>query len=224
VSVHLQREIDALKKRLLSISALVEDQVDRALLAVAVRDADMAAAVEARDADVDRREVELEEECLKTLALHQPVASDLRLVIAILKINSDLERIGDLAVNVAHKAATLAASPPIRIPLDLPNMWETTRGMLRDSLKAFINHDPALAQNVCARDAEVDRMKHEGRLQAETLMRDQPDKLHAILSILALARNLERIADHATNIAEDVIYLVEGEIVRHRPAAVGKEQ
>jgi phosphate transport system protein len=215
MSVHLQREIDALKKRLLSISALVEDQVDRALLAVAERNADMAAAVEQRDAEVDRREVELEEECLKTLALHQPVAIDLRLVVAILKINSDLERIGDLAVNVAHKAATLAAGPPVGMPLDLPSMWKTTRGMLQDSLKAFINHNLTLAQNVCARDAEVDRMKHEGRLQAENLMREQPEKLHAILSILALARNLERIADHATNIAEDVIYLIEGKIVRH---------
>jgi phosphate transport system protein len=164
---------------------------------------------------VDRREVELEEECLKTLALYQPVAIELRLVVAVLKINSDLERIGDLAVNVAHKAAALAAGPPMGMPLDLPSMWEKTRGMLRDSLDAFVNHDLALAQNVCTRDDEVDRMKQDIRQKAEHLMRTQPEKLHLLLSFLAIARNLERIADHATNIAEDVIYLIEGRIVRH---------
>lgn len=215
MSIHLQREIDALKKRLLSISALVEDQVDCALQAVAARDADQAATVEERDLEVDRREVELEEECLKTLALHQPVAIDLRRVIAILKINSDLERIGDLAVNIAHKAATLSAGSPLGLPFDLPRMWEMTRGMFRDSLKAFIQLDLRLARNVCARDNQVDEMKHEARHEAERLVRAQPAKLHEILSVLAIARNLERIADHATNIAEDVIYLIDGQIVRH---------
>ncbi len=219
MSVHLQREIEGLKKQLLSICALVEDQVDRAVQAVAGRDRDMATAVEERDAEVDRREVELEEECLKTLALHQPVAIDLRLVVAVLKINSDLERIGDLAVNIAHKAAALSAGPPMEMPLDLPTMWEKTRGMLRDSLDAFVNRDPARAQNVCARDDEVDRMKHEIRQKAEHIMRTQPDRLHSVLCLVAIARNLERIADHATNIAEDVIYLVEGRISRHGATA-----
>ncbi len=219
MSVHLQREIDGLKKQLLSLCALVEEQVDNAVRAVAACDAEMAIAVEERDAEVDRREVELEEECLKILALQQPVAVDLRLVIAALKINNDLERIGDLAVNVARKAAALATGPPMGTPLDLPSMWETTRAMLRDSLDAFVNRDLALAENVCARDDEVDGMKHDIRRQVEQMMGAEPDRLHGYLNLLAVARNLERIADHATNIAEDVIYLIDGRIVRHGATA-----
>jgi phosphate transport system protein len=142
----------------------------------------------------------------------------LRLVVAVLKINNDLERIGDLAVNVARKAAALAAGPPIETPFDLPAMWEKTRLMLRDSLDAFVNRDAALAESVCARDDEVDRMKHEIRRQAESMMRTQPDRLQWFLRLLAVTRNLERIADHATNIAEDVIYLIDGRIVRHGSA------
>ncbi len=215
MSVHFQREIEGLKRQLLSLCALVEGQVDAAVQAVARCDAETASAVEMGDAEVDRREVELEEECLKILALHQPVAIDLRLVVTVLKINNDLERIGDLAVNVAHKAAALASGPPIEMPLDLPSMWEKSRAMLRDSLDAFVNRDAALAENVCTRDDEVDRMKRGIRRQVERMMQSQPDRLPRLLSILAVARNLERIADHATNIAEDVIYLIDGRIVRH---------
>lgn len=218
MSIHLQREMEGLKRQLLSLCALVEEQVDVAVRALAACDADMAVAVKERDAEVDRREVEIEEECLKILALHQPVAIDLRLVVAVLKINNDLERIGDLAVNVARKAAALAAGPPIETPFDLPAMWEKTRLMLRDSLDAFVNRDAALAESVCARDDEVDRMKHEIRRQAESMMRTQPDRLQWFLRLLAVTRNLERIADHATNIAEDVIYLIDGRIVRHGSA------
>jgi phosphate transport system protein len=210
--------MEGLKRQLLSLCALVEEQVDVAVRALAACDADMAVAVKERDAEVDRREVEIEEECLKILALHQPVAIDLRLVVAVLKINNDLERIGDLAVNVARKAAALAAGPPIETPFDLPAMWEKTRLMLRDSLDAFVNRDAALAESVCARDDEVDRMKHEIRRQAESMMRTQPDRLQWFLRLLAVTRNLERIADHATNIAEDVIYLIDGRIVRHGSA------
>lgn len=215
MSVSLQREIEGLTKQLLSLCALVEEQVNTAVRAVATSDADMAIAVEERDAEVDRREVELEEECLKILALQQPVAVDLRLVVAVLKINNDLERIGDLAVNVARKAPALAAGPPTEMPLDLPSMWEKTRAMLRDSLDAFVNRDTTLAENVCARDDEVDRMKREIRKHAEHMMRAQPDRLSSFLNLLAVTRNLERIADHATNIAEDVIYLIDGRIIRH---------
>ena len=218
MSIHLQREMEGLKRQLLSLCALVEEQVDVAVRALAACDADMAVAVKERDAEVDRREVEIEEECLKILALHQPVAIDLRLVVAVLKINNDLERIGDLAVNVARKAAALAAGPPIETRFDLPAMWEKTRLMLRDSLDAFVNRDAALAESVCARDDEVDRMKHEIRRQAESMMRTQPDRLQWFLRLLAVTRNLERIADHATNIAEDVIYLIDGRIVRHGSA------
>jgi phosphate transport system protein len=215
MSVHLQREIGILNKRLLSLCALVEDQVDRAIQAVVGRDADMAAAVEARDAEADRREVELEEECLKILALHQPVAIDLRFVVVAMKINNDLERIGDLAVNIARKAAALAEQGPTEIPFDISGMWQKTQGMLRDSVDALVNLDAGLADKVCARDGEVDQMKRDNRKRAESILREDAGRVPGIMSLLAVSRNLERIADHATNIAEDVIYMVQGRIIRH---------
>jgi len=215
MSVHLQREIERLKKQLLSLCALAEEQVQAAMQALSDRDPAMAKRVEQRDMELDHREVEVEEECLKTLALHQPVASDLRLIVAALKINSDLERIGDLAVNIARKAAAFASQGPMEIPFDLSGMWEKTQGMLRDSLDALVNLNPGLASRVCARDNEVARMKHEIRHRAEEMMRHDPAKVPALLTLLAVSRNLERVADHATNIAEDVIYMAEGRIVRH---------
>jgi phosphate transport system protein len=216
MSIHLQREIENLKKRLLSLCAVVEDQVQMAIQALLDRDAELAREVECRDAEVDHREIEVEEECLKMLALYQPVAVDLRLIIAALKINNDLERIGDLAVNIARKAAAFAGEPPMEIPFDIAGMWEKTQAMLRDSLDALVNLDIALAKSVCARDDEVDRMKHETREGIEELIRRDPERVRPLLRLSAVSRNLERIADCATNIAEDVIYMAEGKIVRHR--------
>ncbi len=215
MSVHLQREIDHLKKQLLSLCALAEEQVQLAVHALLERDADTAKRVEQRDIEIDHREVEVEEECLKTLALHQPVASDLRLIVAALKINSDLERIGDLAVNIARKAVAFASLGPMEIPFDLAGMWEKTQLMLRDSLDALVNLNPAMATSVCARDNEVDHMKRQIRRTAEEMMQRDPAKVPALLTLLAVSRNLERVADHATNIAEDVIYMAEGRIIRH---------
>lgn len=222
MSVHLQREIEKLKKILLSLSALVDEQLELALAALQERDVVRARRVLERDAAVDQREVEVAEECLKTLALHQPVASDLRFLISVLKMNKELERIGDLAVNIARKAITFAGCADLEIPFDLAGMWQKSHAMLRDSIEALIQRDAALAQRVCARDNEVNRMKHQIRCQAEELMRRQPERITAWLALLAVARNLERVADHAANIAEDVIYLVEGRIIRHEnnpPAA-----
>jgi phosphate transport system protein len=216
MSMHLQREIDKLKKYLLSLCAIVEDQVQMAIRALLERDGELAREVERRDDRVDRREIEVEEECLKVLALYQPVAIDLRLIIAALKINNDLERIGDLAVNIAHKAAAFAAESPFEIPFDIGGMWEKTQAMLRDSLNALVNMDVKLAEAVCARDDEIDRMKHEIRAVIEEMMREDPERVRPLLRLLAVSRNLERIADCATNIAEDVVYMVEGKIIRHR--------
>jgi phosphate transport system protein len=215
MSVHLQREIEGLKKSLLSLCALVEEQAQRAVRALLERDDRAAREVEQRDVEVDHREVEVEEECLKILALHQPVAVDLRFIVAVLKINNDLERIGDLAVNVARKAITFARQPPLAIPFDLEAMWHKTRAMLRDSLDALVNMDAALANDVCARDDEVDAMKRDIRVRAEDMIRVEPERVAALYTLTAAARNLERIADHATNIAEDVIYMVDGKIIRH---------
>jgi phosphate transport system protein len=215
MSVHLQREIEGLKRQLLSLCALAEEQVQSAVRALLERDPEMAERVVKRDIELDHREVEVEEECLKTLALHQPVASDLRLIVAALKINSDLERIGDLAVNIARKAAAFASQRPMDIPFNLAGMWEKTQLMLRDSLDALVNLNPALATSVCARDNEVDQMKRQIRHKAEEMMQRDPATVPALLTLLAVSRNLERVADHATNIAEDVIYMAEGRITRH---------
>lgn len=216
MSVHLKREIEKLKKDLLGLCALVEEQVQLAIRSLLDRDEAMAADVDRRDDEIDRREIEVEEDCLKTLALHQPVAVDLRLIVAVLKINSDLEQIGDMAVNIAHKAAAFAAEPQVEIPLDIVGMWEKTQSMLHDSIDALVNMDVGLAQSVCERDDEVDRMKHQFRLRIEDAIALQPGHLKPLLRLLAVTRNLERVADCATSISQDVIYMVEGKIVRHR--------
>ncbi len=215
MSLHLQREMEHLKKQLLSLCTLVEEQVEMSIRSLVERDVELAAAVKDRDNEIDRREVEVEEECLKTLALYQPVAGDLRFVVAGMKMTNDLERIGDLAVNIARKAAAFARMPPREIPFDLPGMWEKARQMLRDSIESLINRDAAQARGVCGRDDEVDQIKHEIRRKAVEIMIAEPPQIPALLTLLAASRNLERIADHATNIAEDVIYMVEGSIIRH---------
>ena len=215
MGAHLQREIDKLKRQVLSLCSLVEGQVEKALRAVLERDGQLADEVQRGDAEIDQREIEVEEECLKTLALHQPVAVDLRLIIAALKINSDLERIGDMAVNIARKARALATDPPPDVACDLAGMWTKTQAMLRDSIDALVNMDASRAASVCARDDEVDRMKSAIRKEIEEAIRKRPDRASSLLKLLAVSRNLERTADLATNIAEDVIYLVEGRIIRH---------
>jgi len=216
MSVHLKREIEKLKKDLLGLCAVVEEQVELAIRALLDRDEALAVEVERRDDEIDRREIEVEEDCLKTLALHQPVAVDLRLIVAVLKINSDLERIGDMAVNIAHKAAAFAAEPYIEIPLDIAGMWEKTQAMLHDSIDALVNMDGRLAEAVCGRDDDVDRMKHQFRVRLEEAIAEQPDRLRPMLRLMAVIRNLERVADCATSIAQDVLYMIEGRIVRHR--------
>jgi phosphate transport system protein len=215
MSVHLQREIERVKKGILALCAIVEDQVQMAVRALLDRDANLAHTVEQRDRDIDQREVEVEEECLKILALHQPVAIDLRFIVAAMKINNDLERIGDLAVNIAHKAASYAEEAEMPMPFDIAGMWEKTQSMLRDSIDALVNMDCALAAAVCRRDDEVDRIKYEIRVAVEEQIRRQPERVRPLMRLLAVSRNLERVADCATNIAEDVIYMSEGRIVRH---------
>jgi phosphate transport system protein len=215
MSLHLQHEIEKLKKQLLSLSAIVEGQVHSAVRSFLDRSEDSAGEVQRQDEEIDRREVEIEEECLKILALHQPVALDLRMIIAILKINNDLERIGDLAVNIAHKAVAYVLESPLDIPFDMAGMADKTQSMLRDSIDALVNMDAELAKAVCARDDEVDRLKRLSRIAIEDRLQQDVQQLRPSLLLLAVARNLERIADCATNVAEDVIYMAEGRIVRH---------
>ena len=168
------------------------------------------------DVDIDRREVEIEEECLKILALHQPVAVDLRRTAAIMKINNDLERIADLAVNIAERARCLTEHPEFTIPSGLEHMVQLANSMVRDALDAFVSLDVKAARDVCIRDEEVDACNREVIGELCQVMRQESDLVEAALHFFSAARHVERIADHATNIAEDVIYLVEGEIARHR--------
>jgi phosphate transport system protein len=212
---HLQHDLERLEKSLLYLAAQVEDQVRKAMTAVLDRKQDVALDVIAGDQVIDRREVELEEECLKILALHQPVAADLRFTAAVLKIDNDLERIGDLAVNIAERAAFLTTVRPFPVPHQLKAMMEEAMRMLRESLDAFVNGDVDVARSICRRDEEVDRLHREIARELIRAMESESEAVEPGMQMFSVSKSLERIADHATNIAEDVIYLVEGEIVRH---------
>ncbi|MBU0679463.1 MAG: phosphate signaling complex protein PhoU [Verrucomicrobia bacterium] len=216
MAVHLQKEIDLLKKSILHLCAVVEDVVNKAVTAVQSRDEDLARKVMSEDKQVDDEEVRVEEECLKALALHQPVAIDLRYIIACLKINNDLERIGDLAVNIAERAVYLSREPDPDIQFDFPLMAEKVQVMLRKSLDAFINMDAAIAHQVLESDDEIDAMNRDAILLVKEHIKSAPEHLDALINLWSVSRHLERIADHASNIAEDVIYMIEGKIVRHR--------
>jgi len=213
---HLQREIDSLKKKLLHLSKIVEEHVLRAVRSVEKKDEDMARRVFEQDVIVDKVEIEVEEECLKVLALHQPVAVDLRFIIAVLKINSDLERIGDLAVNIAERSLYLAHLPKFEFSSNFPLMCEKALLMLKKCLDSFVNMDPKSALEVCAADDEVDALYREMYDKIKTGITEFPGKLDEFMQVLSISRHLERIADHATNIAEEVIYMIEGDIIRHR--------
>ena len=216
MSVHLEREIQKLKRKMLSLSALVDEQLQLSVRAVVERDNEQAGEVRERDAEVDRLEVEVEEECLKILALHQPVAIDLRFIISVLKINNDLERIGDLTVNISRKTLAFEGLLLVELPFELQEMSRKVQAMLRDALDALVNFDAGLAEEVCARDNEVDAMKRTVRREVERAVCEHPDQAKPLLRLAAVTRNLERIADLATNIAEDAIYMIEGKIVRHK--------
>ena len=220
MSKHLERDLNELQHDTLAMAASVEEAVHKAIRALQDRDAGLARQVIAGDSEIDREENQVEEECLKMLALHQPVAVDLRRITAALKINTDLERMGDLAEDIAERALQLAELPPVPVPEDLQRMTDLTATMVRLSLDAFVHLDTELARRVCRLDDEVDRYNRDIIDELIETMRSAPEMVRPGLSLFSAVRHLERIADHATNIAEDVIYLVEGEIVRHRPAAV----
>jgi len=216
MTMHLQREIEKLKKMILSLSAVVEESVEKAVRSISERDENLAVQVIESDRQIDKTEVEVEEECLKILALHQPVAIDLRYVIAVIKVNSDLERIGDLAVNIAEQAAYLATQESVEIPFDFGGMSDKARSMLRRSLDALVDMNADQAREVCVADNEVDAINREMYGQVQDGIRKRQDKMASLIRLLEVSRNLERIADHATNIAEDVVYMVDGQIMRHK--------
>ena len=216
MTVHMKREIDRLKQMLMSLCEVVEESLRQAVEAIQAQDEALAKMVISRDSEIDQMEVDVEEECLKILALYQPVAIDLRFIITAMKINNDLERIGDLAVNLAERATFLSGGKRSDVPLDFDSMTEKTKAMLRRSLEALVNMDSKLAYEVCAADDEVDEMNHQMFLIVQEQIRQHPDQTDSLIQLLSASRYLERVADHATNIAEDVIYMIEGRIVRHK--------
>jgi phosphate transport system protein len=213
----LQNEIDKLKKKLLSLSSLVEGSVEKAIRSVAERNQTLATEVIDNDELIDAEEVEVEEECLKIMALHQPVAIDLRFLVAVLKINNDLERIADTAVNIAERSIYLSQKSPTQMPFDFDEMTKKTRSMLTRSLEALILQDPQKAHQVCIDDDEVDKINREMHAKVYKAIRKNPDLVEPLIHWHSISRHLERIADYTTNIAEDVIYMVEGKIIRHKP-------
>ena len=223
MSKHLERDLDNLQRDLITLAASVEEAIQKAANALKERKSDLAQEVIEGDNEIDQEENHIEEECLKMLALHQPVAVDLRRITAALKINNELERMADLAEDIAERAVHLSRLPEIPIPEKLQRMTDLTTSMVRESLDAFVNLDVRQARRVCRLDDEVDSHNHDIIEELIRTMRASPEMVEPGLSLFSAVRHLERIADHATNIAEDVVYLVEGEIIRHRPAALRAE-
>lgn len=216
MTIHFIREVHSLKGEISELSGRVEGQLDMAVRAVMERDTKLASAVFDEDQQIDQAEVDLEEECLKILALHQPVAHDLRFIISVMKINNDLERVGDLAVNIAERAIFLADQPFPSTDFNFLDMAEKSTTMLRNSLDALLKQDLKLAESVRAADDEVDQINREMYEQIKTSIRKDVSQVGALIHLLSISRHLERVADHATNIAEDVIYMLKGRIVRHQ--------
>jgi len=215
MAVHLQKEIEKLKKQIVLLAGTVEKRVADAVKSIDQRDAQLAQQIKDSDQIIDQTEIEVEEECLKTLALYQPVAMDLRFIVAVLKINSDLERIGDEAVNIAGRSLNINAYPRIEINFDLKNLAHKVMAMLKRSLDALVNMDAAMAHSVIDSDDEIDETVQMLFQQVKNEIRRQPEKIDYIIEYMRINRHLERIADHATNIAEDIVYMIDGKIVRH---------
>ena len=213
--VHLQRDIEKLKRRLLVLSTEAEEDVRLAARALAERNETLAREVVAREAQTNAMEVDIEEDCLKILALHQPVAGDLRYIVAALKIDRDLERIADLAAHIAERGLALCELPPLDIPFRIDEMGAKVEAMLKKALDAFTSLNAAAAHEVCSMDGEINGIKKETFRQVRLAAMEVPWRFDALMQVMHIARHLERIADHATNIAEDLIYLAEGRIVRH---------
>ncbi len=213
---HFTNAMSQLHQQFLNLCTIVEEDLNDAIRAIETMDKRLATSVKARDKEIDSREIEIEEECLKVLALYRPVASDLRYIITLLKINSDLERIGDLSASIAKRVIYLSKHNLINANFHTPVMAEKAKEMLRKSIDAFVRKEPELAKEVCRMEADMDTLRKRRVKELSKLMSENPDQSEGISAYVSITRNLERIADHATNIAEDVIYMTDGCIIRHR--------
>ncbi len=212
---HFHEELEALKQTLLAMGALVEDQIRRVMRALVDRDDALAASVIERDREVNAYDVEIDEKCVELLALHQPTAGDLRFITTAMKIVTDLERIGDQAVNIAQRVRELNLEPQLKPYIDLPRMAELAQAMVKESLDAFVARDTELARRVCAEDAPVDALNHQIFRELLTFMMEDARTIPRAIRLILVSRFLERVADHATNIAEMVVFMVDSKMVRH---------
>lgn len=219
MSLHLQRDLDALKKKILQLGNVVENAINLAILALVNRDTETAQKALRFEDEINNKEVQIEEECLKILALHQPVAVDLRFIVAVLKVNNDLERMGDVARNIAIRAQYLASQPPVAVfqemALELP---EIVRSMVRKSMDALVSLDVDLARHVMKMDDRVDDINRRMYSEVKSIIEQDVNNTEVAISLLSASRYMERIADLATNIAEDVVFMVEAKVVRHSGA------
>jgi phosphate transport system protein len=213
---HFDQELEKLKQDLLRMAALAETAVGKSLLSVINRDSDLARDVITDDITLNRMELAIEEQAFKLLALRQPVATDLRLTTAAMRIATELERIGDQAVNISERALELNSRPPLELPIDIKVMADMALGMVRTSIDAFVNQDPKLAIKVCQRDVEVDILDDEYIQKILECMVQESRWVTRLHHFIIIVRNLERIADLATNIAEDIVFIVEGRVIKHR--------
>jgi phosphate transport system protein len=218
VTRHFQEELESLQERLLAMGGLAEERVRQAVGSLSSRDPGLVEHVLMGDEPINDLHIEVDDRCFKLLALHQPMAADLRTIVAAVKINTDLERVGDLAVNIAEAAKRYLQHPPVKPLIDIPRMADIAQAMLRDSLDAFVRRDVALAEAVIAEDDRLDGLKTQIFRELLTYMLSDPTTIEPALDLILVSRHLERIGDHATNIAEDVIFMVSARDVRHHVA------
>lgn len=218
---HFQEELEELQARLLAMGGLAEEQVRLAIDSLVSRDVPRIDRVLHGDGPINELHIEIDSRCFRLLALHQPMAIDLRAIVAAVKINVDLERVGDLAINIAEAAARYATHPPVKQLIDIPRMAALAQAMLRDALDAYVKRDTELARRVLNTDDELDALKTQVFRELLTYMLQDPRTIEPALDLILVSRHLERIGDHATNVAEDVIFMVSAEDVRHPPPADG---
>lgn len=216
---HFQEELDTLQSRLLEMGGLAEERVRVAIQGLVTRDPVLIEKVIRGDEPLNELHIEIDNRCFTLLALYQPMASDLRVIVAAVKINTDLERVGDLAVNIAEAARRYAAHPPVKKLIDIPQMGDIAQAMLRDALDSFVRRDTRLAHQVLNEDDRLDGLKTQVFRELLTYMLDDPSTVEPALDLILISRHLERIGDHATNVAEDVIFMVSALDVRHHPPA-----
>ena len=219
IETHFQKELEELKENLLKMAALVEEAIRDAVQSLVKRDSELAKKTFKREDRINAMEISIEDTCLKLLALRQPMAADLRFITSAMKIITDLERMGDQAVNIAERAISLNQEPQLKPYIDIPRMAEVTQSMVKDVLDAFVNHDSKLARSVCERDDLVDGLNDQVFRELLTYMISDPKAIPRAVHVMIVSRCLERIADHATNVAEDVIFMVDALVIKHHADA-----